>query len=292
MMNYYILDDDISTRRILAKIIRDESLGEVVGESADPVSALTEIIIEKPNIILIDLLMPTQDGIETIQQLKEMNTSSKFIMISQIENKDMVGKAYETGVEYFIHKPINKVEVTSVIMKVIEQIKMEKSLLAIKESLSLLPFSEAKSHRKKPSLEKIMHEILSDLGILGENGSSDLMEVMNRLNIMENDFESISLKTLYIEVLKFRGQDTSDKTIKAFEQRLRRAINQALTNLASIGLTDYSHPKFELYASKFFDFSEVRLKMNELDEKQSSRNPRINIRKFLYAFYVEIQERM
>jgi two-component system response regulator YcbB len=291
-MNYYILDDDISTRKILTKIIKDESLGEVIGDSDNPLRAVNEITTLQPNIILIDLLMPFQDGIETVQQLKEINDRSKCIMISQIENKDMVGRAYKAGIEYFIHKPINKVEVTSIIYKVIEQIKMETSLRTIQESLSLFPFPEKNNNETKPSLEKIMHEIFSDLGILGETGSSDVMELMKYLLNLHDDFENIPLKALYSEVLNTKKQDTSDKALKAFEQRLRRAINQALTNLASLGLTDYSHPKFELYASRFFDFNEVRLKMNELDEKNTPRNPRINIRKFLYAFYIEIQERM
>ncbi len=292
MLNYYILDDDISTRKILARIINSELLGEVIGDNEQPHEAVKEIIRMQPAIVLIDLLMPGQDGIETVQQLKEMNFSGKFIMISQIENKDMVGKAYEVGVEYFIHKPINKIEVKSVINKVIEQIKMEKSLRTIQESLSLFPFSEQQSIDSKPSLEAVMREILTDLGILGETGSLDVMDLMKLLKHSEEHFENIPLKTLYVQALQRKNLDTSEKAIKAFEQRLRRAINQALTNLASLGLTDYMNPKFELYSSKFFDFSEVRLKMNELDEKNSTRNPRINIRKFLYAFYVEILGRM
>lgn len=292
LLNYFILDDDISTRKILARIIKDEALGEVVGDSDNPVLAVQEILNLQPTIILIDLLMPLQDGIETVQRLKENNFLGKFIMISQIENKDMVGKAYEAGVEYFIHKPINKIEVTSVINNVLEQIKMKKSLRTIRESLSHFPSTDMPSIDSKPNLKTIMHEILSDLGILGENGSSDIMELMKVLLKNNDDFENIPLKTLYIEVLTTKKQDTSEKAIKSFEQRLRRAINQALTNLTSLGLTDYANPKFELYSSKFFDFSEVRLKMNELNDKNYSRNPRINIRKFLYAFYIEIQGRI
>lgn len=292
LLNYFILDDDISTRKILAKIIKDEALGEVVGDSDNPVLAVQEILNLQPTIILIDLLMPFQDGIETVQRLKENNFLGKFIMISQIENKDMVGKAYEAGVEYFIHKPINKIEVTSVINNVLEQIKMKKSLRTIRESLSHFPSYDLPSIDSKLNLKTIMHEILSDLGILGENGSSDIMELMKVLLKNNDDFENIPLKTLYIEVLNTKKQDTSEKAIKSFEQRLRRAINQALTNLTSLGLTDYANPKFELYSSKFFDFSEVRLKMNELNDKNYSRNPRINIRKFLYAFYIEIQGRI
>lgn len=267
-------------------------MGEVIGESDNPIVAINEILDCQPSIVLIDLLMPIQDGIETVLHLKDKGILSKFIMISQIENKDMVGKAYEAGIEYFIHKPINRVEVKSIISNVLEKIKLEKSINTIRESLSLISSNEPHKKNTLPDLEKIIREILTDLGILGESGSSDIMDLMKFLIENKPDIESTPLKVLYMDVLKARKQDTSEKEAKTFEQRLRRAINQALINLASLGLTDYTHPKFELYASKFFDFSEVRLKMNELDEKKYSRNSRSNIRKFLYAFYVEVQGRL
>lgn len=292
MSDYYLLDDDISTRRILARIIKEEALGEVVGENENPLLAQREILNLQPSIVLIDFLMPFQDGIETVQHLKGLNFRGKFIMISQIENKDMVGKAYEAGIEYFIHKPINKIEVTSVINKLIEQIKMEKSLKTIRESLSLFPLDDKNNTVIKPTLDKIIRDIFTDLGILGENGSSDIMDLMKEIMEHKTDFEKIQLKVLYVDVLKRKNIDPSEKSIKAFEQRIRRAINQALTNLASHGLADFSNPNFELYSSKFFDFAEVRLKMNELDGKKVTRNPRINIRKFLFAFLIEIQGRM
>ena len=42
-----------------------------------------------------------------------------------------------------------------------------------------------------------------------------------------------------------------EKERKASEQRVRRAIYQSLNHLASLGLTDFSNPKFESYAPKF-----------------------------------------
>ena len=271
------------------RIIREESLGEVIGESDHPLEAETDILLLKPDIVLIDLLMPLQDGIETVRHIKEKNFSGKIIMISQIENKEMVAKAYQNGIEYFIHKPVNRVEVTAVIKNVLDKIKMEQSLLKIKESLNLFPFANEQNNPPKQNAKAIIGNIFSDLGILGENGSRDIEEIMNHLLRNDIDINNISLKELYREVLKNQKLDTSDNAVKALEQRLRRAIIQALTNLASLGLTDYTHPKFEQFSTKFFDFHEVRLKMNEIDEKKTQRNSRVNIRKFLHALYIEVK---
>jgi chemotaxis response regulator CheB len=50
-VNYFILDDDISTRKIMQRIIREESLGEVIGESEHPIEAENEILLLKPDIV-------------------------------------------------------------------------------------------------------------------------------------------------------------------------------------------------------------------------------------------------
>ncbi|NSL53144.1 response regulator [Calidifontibacillus erzurumensis] len=291
-MNFYILDDDISTRKMLQRIIREELLGDVIGDGEDPIEAEKEIIHLQPDVVLVDLLMPLQDGIETVQHLIEKRFQGKFIMISQIENKEMVARAYQTGVEYFIHKPVNRIEVTAVIRRVLERIKMEQSLLKIKESLNLLPITSEVKQNRKPNTIQLTQEILSDLGILGETGSKDMIEIMDYLLHHDIDIKNISLKSLYMQILHNYNIDPNEKNIKALEQRLRRAINQAMTNLASLGLTDYAHPKFEHFATKFFDFHEVRLKMNEIDEKKTPRTSRVNIRKFLHALYVEVKSRL
>ena len=56
-------------------------------------------------------------------------------MISQVVNKEMVAEAYEKGVEFFIHKPINKIEVEMVLRKTEEQYRLKNSIQAIRQSL-------------------------------------------------------------------------------------------------------------------------------------------------------------
>ena len=74
-------------------------------------------------------------------------------------------------------------------------------------------------------------------------------------------------------------------------QRIRRTVLTALTNLASIGLTDYSNHKFEHYAPLYFDFQDVRMKMRAMEEEQASDNKsKVNIKKFLQVFYMETVE--
>lgn len=85
------------------------------------------------DIVLIDLLMAKIDGISVVKTLKDQNCEASFIMISQVKDKSMVENAYKAGVELFINKPINIIEVRSVLSQVIEKRKMEDAFKQIKE---------------------------------------------------------------------------------------------------------------------------------------------------------------
>src|SRR6185312_2370932 len=102
-------------------------------------------------------------------QLRKEGFQGQFIMISQIVNKEMVGEAYEKGVEFFIHKPINRVEVSSILKKTAEQFRLKNSLLQIQESLAHIG-TIPKTQTQK-NVKSIVMSILNDMGIVGEAGS-------------------------------------------------------------------------------------------------------------------------
>lgn len=153
-MFYYIIDDDEVFRSMLSQIIEDEDLGEVVGEAED--GALVEVgqlNFKKVDILFIDLLMPIRDGIETVRQIAPSFTG-KIIMISQVESKQLIGEAYSLGVEYYITKPLNKIEVVSVVRKVMERIRLERSIQDIQKSLNNVFQWEQPKVRSEPLLEE------------------------------------------------------------------------------------------------------------------------------------------
>ena len=116
-MRYFIVDDDAASRRMLKQIILEGDMGVIIGEADNGENALEPILSTDPDFVLIDLLMPRLDGIETMEQLRKQGYRGHFVMISQVENKEMIGEAYEKDIEFFIHKPINRIEVQSVLKR-------------------------------------------------------------------------------------------------------------------------------------------------------------------------------
>ncbi len=161
-MRYFIVDDDRASRVMLKQIIEDSGLGTVIGEARNGEDAIPQILMTQPEFVLIDLLMPKLDGIATVEQLMQNRFEGQFIMISQVVNKEMVGEAYEQGIDFFIHKPINRIEVENVLKKTTEQFRLKNSLLVIRQSLTNIELSEQKAH--KATSRDHIQSILNDMG--------------------------------------------------------------------------------------------------------------------------------
>lgn len=127
-MRIYIVEDDTSVIGILEDIVEGNELGVVCGDSGGEPANLGQILALDPDLVLVDLLMPQKDGIQVVRELKEQGCRAKFIMISQVSNKEMVAKAYLAGVDFFINKPINLIEVRQVILNVRRQLENERGL--------------------------------------------------------------------------------------------------------------------------------------------------------------------
>ncbi|WP_028546410.1 response regulator [Paenibacillus taiwanensis] len=299
MLKFYVVEDDPAVRKMLSRIVAESGLGEVMGEAEDG-SCASIIAVQAADVVIIDLLMPGRDGIETVKALREAHYGGRFIMISQVENKEMIGEAYQQGVDTFIQKPINRLEVVAVLRRVSDHLLLEKSMQTIRNSLRLLDVpGDAAVHsgthlQQQSSIEQQARTLLLQLGIAGETGTSDLIRIMKWLKTQEQAQQLLPdlppLKTIYAHVAKGSLQQPEanmQKVVRALEQRIRRLVMQALTHLSSLGLNDYGHPTFEYYASRLFDFQEVRLRMRELEEQRKSSAAKLNLRKFLYVLYVE-----
>ncbi|OPJ56375.1 response regulator [Alkalithermobacter paradoxus] len=268
-MRFYIVDDDINIVKILENIIEDKNIGEVVGYSTSGLECVDDINFKKPDIIIVDLLMPGKDGIEVVEDIKSMNNTFKIIMISQVSSKDLIEQAYSKGIEFFISKPINIVEVVKVIENVIDKIKMEKTLGKIKNMFTNLELKQDEESNKSGT-EKIRF-ILSKLGILGEIGSKDIINICEYLINSKQKMFNYKVSEIC--------EKLSDNP-KAMEQRIRRALNKGLTNIASLGIEDYMNEDFVSYSNTLYNFEDVRLQMDYIRNK-NTYGGKVSIKKFI-----------
>lgn len=293
-----IVDDDKAVCTMLQDIIEDYELGEVVVALDNAVSLDNKFLrLKKIDILIIDMLMPVRDGMQTVKDIKG-DFKGKIIMLSQVENKEMVGKAYAAGVDYYITKPINRNEVVGVIRAVSEHTCLKNFVDNIRTGLHTVynPEEVKRNSENRPfSIVENGRFILKNMGIDSEANSQEILLMLQQLEqdkIGEIE-EFPSLKSIFSRLaLEKKGKDVQ-KDSKAIEQRLRRTIFQAMVNIASIGIVDLTNPKFDDYASRYFDLAEVYALMRSLKqgEKPQITQTHINSKKFLRTLYIECSKR-
>jgi len=161
-MRIYIIEDDDTIISILEDIVERNSLGSICGDTADGPPDLDRILAVDPDLILVDLLMPGKDGIQVVRELRERGCRAKFLMISQVSAKELIAKAYAAGIEFFIQKPINLIEVRQVIQNVARQIENERTLHAIQSvfvNRAPIPLPEDRHARERRRLKYILSQL-------------------------------------------------------------------------------------------------------------------------------------
>ena len=277
-MRFYLIDDDRQVQNILKIIIRDRSLGVVCGTAENPVEALSDLSLLEPDIVIVDLLMPEMDGITFIEKARDLCPDITFVMLSQVSSKDMVGRAYESGAHFYIQKPINAVEVENVIKRIIETLSMKKTFSEMQSLFMNSLKTPAGPSPEKKYLRKITN-ILQQLGISGEIGSKDILSIVEFLVEHGKTADDYSLT----ELCGNFGDNP-----KSVEQRVRRAAQTGLSNLAHMGLEDYNSDIFTEYAASLFLFEQVRKEMDYIRGK-GDRHGNVKIKNFLNALMLYSQ---
>ena len=281
---FFIIEDDDAVAEVLRDIIEDYDLGKISGVS-DGIGVRTdEIMALNPDVVLVDFLMPEKDGVQVVKELKAAGSTAKFIMISQVSSKPMIARAYEAGIDFFISKPINLIEVRTVIANINQQMKNERTIRNLKKmflaEMGGIEMEEpAPKKQQEDRYEKRILYILSRLGMAGEKGSEDILRICTYLH-----GNGMSISKVKVSSLCERLSDSP----KSMEQRVRRAIIVGMSNLAHMGVEDFMNETYTAYSGKLFAFEEIRAEMDMIRGKREYGG-KASVKKFLDGLMLEAE---
>lgn len=162
LISVFIADDENIVREGLKYVIDWERLGfRICGEASDGEEALEKLGAYNPQLVLLDVRMPSMNGTELIRAARERGYSGEFIFLSGYSDFSYAQTALQYGASYYLTKPINEEE-------------LEKAVLAVREKI-------LKSQEKEESLsryiEKARLPILRELLLGNRNDSIDYAEL-------------------------------------------------------------------------------------------------------------------
>lgn len=118
MAKILIVDDSSIARRNLASILADAG-HTIVAEASNGEAAYKEYEKHLPDLVTMDITMPILDGIGTVKKIIKYYPDANIIMISALDQKNMVLSAIQCGARHYIIKPFTGNKVLSVVDEVL-----------------------------------------------------------------------------------------------------------------------------------------------------------------------------
>jgi CheY-like chemotaxis protein len=103
-----VVDDDPLTGELICEILR--SAGVDAGFLTSSSEAAERLKREKFHAVFLDMRMPAPDGAELARQIRasRVNASTVIVMITGEQDRAVMGRAFEAGVEFFLFKPVGR----------------------------------------------------------------------------------------------------------------------------------------------------------------------------------------
>jgi two-component system, chemotaxis family, chemotaxis protein CheY len=104
-----IADDSMLIRRIIQDAASVAGW-QVVGEAANGQEAFNQYEQTHPDAVTLDMVMPDYDGLYALRKIRETDPDAKVLVVSALEQKEILREAFKMGASDFIVKPFDKKE--------------------------------------------------------------------------------------------------------------------------------------------------------------------------------------
>ncbi len=98
-----IADDQTIIRVGLIKLFEGHDI-EVIGEATTGDDALAKTLELKPHVLLMDVMMPNTDGLDTLEKIRDQSPQTRVVMMSAHDNPTYVARSVALGAEGFVLK--------------------------------------------------------------------------------------------------------------------------------------------------------------------------------------------
>jgi two-component system, chemotaxis family, chemotaxis protein CheY len=98
---------------------------EVVATARSGLEALEKYQQIKPQLVLLDIVMPEITGIDTLERLLQADTGARVVMVSSVGTEDTVRDCLKKGAKSFLQKPLQKEGMLNILKNVCQQTGVE-----------------------------------------------------------------------------------------------------------------------------------------------------------------------
>ncbi len=236
MYKVMIVDDEKLITQGLLNILDWEGLGlQISSTHSDGQSALESFIDYPVDIIISDINMPNIDGLNLLKKIKDINSNTKFVVLSGYDDFYYAKKAIEYGVDSYMLKPIDEEELSTTLNRLVCKLNEDKNREGIMINKSGILYQYINGKLNRNSLEQIetyLHFPLHSKNytvssiILIEQRSVDAVYSLNNIieSIFKSGYEILHRYDGQVILINSWSKSLDYSKIKLFYNKLREDI--------------------------------------------------------------------
>ena len=99
-----IVDDHTVLRKAVRRLLESRSEFEVCGEAEDGSQAITMAAEVKPDVVILDIVMPIMNGFDAARKIKVVSPHSQIVILSSHKDKQLLQEARDVGAVCYVPK--------------------------------------------------------------------------------------------------------------------------------------------------------------------------------------------
>ncbi len=117
-----VVDDSLVVAKQLTSLLNEDGRFEVIGHAKDGAEALTMVANAQPRLVVLDMVMPTMDGIQALRAIRRMDASIRVVVLSTVGGEaERAEEAMRIGASAVVAKPYDPQELLGVLAKAVEE---------------------------------------------------------------------------------------------------------------------------------------------------------------------------
>jgi len=116
-MKVLIVDDNDLTRDLIRALLTEMG-HQVVGEAENGDEAIKVYTAQRPELVLMDLIMPGKNGLEALAEIKAIDPAARVVMVTAVKQDILSGQLIGKGAIGVLHKPFLYAELEAVLKKI------------------------------------------------------------------------------------------------------------------------------------------------------------------------------
>jgi two-component system chemotaxis response regulator CheY len=118
MANILIADDSPVFRSALKKVLEDAG-HTILAQAANADEAMRLLDVERPDLLMLDLLMPGKTGLDVLREIGKKHDGLKVLVVTAVNQKAVNDQAKKLGATSVIYKPFDSDELVAIVSKIL-----------------------------------------------------------------------------------------------------------------------------------------------------------------------------